>query len=316
MEMLCPECLSTLPGPPTGPVVCPGCRADFSVLFTRAAARAPVAMQMAPVQPSVVPLDEKVTVRCPTCGRQYQLPSQAMGKQGKCNCGVTFTLTSAGAASVSAAPGIAAPVAPKCRNHPSVPATSACSRCGAWMCSTCSFARSDGSFLCPSCASSAATAVTAIPGSIGAGPTPGTACRKHPQVAAIRLCATCRAPMCSTCDFGFPGDIHLCPTCATAPRKMSGKRKGLVVSALGLATWSTIGIVLMFSGALAGAAAEKGFEVVIGLLVGIPAIVGGALGFACMDRRLGNPPIVWVAAIWNGVLLTTWVVLCVIGSFM
>jgi len=97
---------------------------------------------------------------------------------------------------------------------------------------------------------------------------------------------------------------------------MSGKRKGLVVSAMGLATWSTIGIVLMFSGALAGAAAEKGFEVVIGLLVGIPAIVGGALGFACMDRRLGNPPIVWVAAIWNGVLLTTWVVLCVIGSFM
>jgi hypothetical protein len=55
--------------------------------------------------------------------------------------------------------------------------------------------------------------------------------------------------------------------------------------------------------------------VVIGLFVGVPSLIAGALGISCFERRMANPPIVWVAAIWNGVLLAAWLLLSVIGAF-
>jgi hypothetical protein len=142
----------------------------------------------------------------------------------------------------------------------------------------------------------------------------GTKCQRHREAEAVHLCQSCNAPVCVTCDFSFPGGVHLCPTCAVAPQqKLTGKRKALVAWALALAIWSTVGTVLMFMGA--GELDEVG-AMVVGILVGMPAIVGGGLGIACFERRLGNPPIVWVAAIWNIILLALMVVLSIIGAFM
>lgn len=99
---------------------------------------------------------------------------------------------------------------------------------------------------------------------------------------------------------------------------MSSKRKALVGWALGMAAWSTIGMVLMFSGMLAREFTNEkdlqAFGVLIGALVGLPSLIGGGLGISSLDRRLGNPPIVWVTAIWNILLLSVWLLLVIIGS--
>jgi len=45
-----------------------------------------------------------------------------------------------------------------------------------------------------------------------------------------------------------------------------------------------------------------------------PAIVGAALGISCLDRRLNNPATVWIAAVWNSLLLGLHIILIVIGN--
>jgi hypothetical protein len=99
-----------------------------------------------------------------------------------------------------------------------------------------------------------------------------------------------------------------------SPRQgLTGKRRTTVITAFALAIWATIGTVLMFTG-LASRLGQGG-AAILGILVVIPAIIGGGVGIACFERRLGNPPVVWAAAIWNIILLVLMVVLCVIGSF-
>jgi hypothetical protein len=142
----------------------------------------------------------------------------------------------------------------------------------------------------------------------------GMMCRVHPQAAAVHLCASCKTPVCATCVFSFPGGVHLCPTCAVSPSQgLSGKRKRLVGVAFALAIWATVGTVLLFTGLATNA--DEGTARVIGILVGMPAIIGGGVGIACFERRLGNPPIVWVAAIWNIILLGLMLILSIVGSF-
>ena len=54
----------------------------------------------------------------------------------------------------------------------------------------------------------------------------------------------------------------------------------------------------------------------MGYLGFIPALVGMALGLGSIDRRLSNPPIIWIGAIWNIVIVVLWLLLVVIGTFM
>lgn len=106
----------------------------------------------------------------------------------------------------------------------------------------------------------------------------------------------------------------MCPTCAVSPQQgLTGKRKVLVGVAFALAIWVTAGTALLFSGMAANAGESA--ATLIGILIGIPAIIGGGVGIACFERRLGNPPVVWVAAIWNIILLALMMILTVIGSF-
>jgi len=124
--------------------------------------------------------------------------------------------------------------------------------------------------------------------------------------------------MCATCDFALPGGIHLCPACATKPQATLGaKRKVVLVWSLVLAVWCTIGLALVFLGAFAGNKNnEEALGVLLVLIVLIPAMVGMSLGMGAIDRRLTNPHILWVATIWNGVIIVIFILLCIIGLFM
>lgn len=324
MEMLCPECMSQLK--PAGPTtaVCPGCSAQFNVLFSKSdpmpslAGMPPLPSSVAAASPVAPPVatGDKITVVCPSCADSFRVPAGSLGRQARCLCGNEFMITMAAPPAIPPSVQIAAPVAAilTCSFHPGVPATCACNRCRALICTTCGFAMGDGTMLCPTCAVSGAAgaAISTIAPA-------GRRCQRHPEVAAAFLCRTCGASMCPTCDFVFPGNIHLCPTCATSTRRpMSSKRKALVGWALGMAAWSTIGMVLMFSGLLAREFTNEkdlqAFGVLIGALVGLPSLIGGGLGISSLDRRLGNPPIVWVTAIWNILLLSVWLLLVIIGS--
>ena len=76
-------------------------------------------------------------------------------------------------------------------------------------------------------------------------------------------------------------------------------------------------MVALFAGAFAGIGRDKATEEAVGvvlmLFVLAPAIVGTALGVGAMDRRLSTPPTLWIATIWNGIIVGCFVLLMIIG---
>jgi uncharacterized BrkB/YihY/UPF0761 family membrane protein len=126
--------------------------------------------------------------------------------------------------------------------------------------------------------------------------------------------------MCATCDFELPGGLHICPACAAAPKTtLSSRRKGLLIGSYALAVWSTLGMAVLFSGALADMVKTKEGAAMIGIVLSlfllVPSIIGLALGFSAMDRRLVNGPAIWIAVVWNGIILAAFLLLSVIGTF-
>lgn len=164
-------------------------------------------------------------------------------------------------------------------------------------------------------ASSNYASITAA-GVISATSSTGLMCQQHPDVQAVYRCNKCSAPICATCEFEFAGGIHLCPTCATKPKpEFSDKRKKMVWWSLGLAIWSSLVFIPLILGLFfGGPTGADAFGALLGLFVLIPLIVGTGLGVASIDRRLTNPPIVWVAAIWNGAFLAALLIFIVFGS--
>jgi B-box zinc finger protein len=208
-----------------------------------------------------------------------------------------------------------------CFQHRTVPAAFVCDDCGTPLCTTCIFELPGGVRLCADCANRrAASGQRAASAPISTLPV-GVRCVQHPLVQATQQCKLCGAFMCTTCDFTMMGGIHVCPTCATAPRTtLSSRRKGLLIGAYALAGVATFGMALVMSGALADMARTKEGETMLGLLftfiVLIPAVIGMALGFSAIDRRLANPLSVWVAAIWNVIMVVAFLLLSLIGTFM
>jgi hypothetical protein len=233
------------------------------------------------------------TARCPLDGREYR---------------ILF----------SRIPLVAAPVAPsiapaklteeaKCAFHPGQEAFYLCRSCGVPLCVTCSFPQGDDTHLCPTCVLKPQP-VAATP------PIKGIMCVQHPTVAAVQLCNVCGAGVCATCDFAQPGEIHVCPRCMTASRdELAPKRKKLMIWSYVLAIWCTFGMAVLFSGAVAG---EQSLAALVGYAIFIPSLIGTALGFSAVDRRLVNPISLWIAAIWNGLLLVIYLVLIFIGLSM
>jgi len=143
-------------------------------------------------------------------------------------------------------------------------------------------------------------------------------CVQHPHLAATRQCQACGGFMCDTCDFVLPGEIHLCPSCATKPQtELSSKRKSQRAWSYGLAVFATFGLMLIFSGIFAQAASSEQGEEAVGVLfmfmVLVPAIIGMSLGLGAIDRRLTNPISLWIPTVWNGLMVALFLLLCLIG---
>ncbi len=201
----------------------------------------------------------------------------------------------------------------KCVRHPQTTTQQHCAVCEAPICMVCAFPQSDGTQLCPDCVVQARQpmpVVSEVP--------EGVMCSRHPAVQAVVYCASCRQPTCATCDFALPGGVHVCPDCVTrTDQRLSSGRKTLLGWAYALAVWCTLGLILLFSGALADMAndpaGEEALGVVLWIFVFLPALIGTALSLAGFDRRLRNPPAMWVAMIWNLVIVAILVLLTVVG---
>jgi len=201
-----------------------------------------------------------------------------------------------------------------CFQHPAVRAAFVCEDCGTPVCDVCVFERSDGGRVCPQCMArriKTEEPEKQIP--------VGVHCVQHPAVDATRQCQNCGAYMCETCDFLLPGNLHLCPPCATAPRSaLSPSRKRLLAGSYALAIFATVGMGCVMGGLFAKMGRTAGDEAVIGylftLLVLIPALIGMVLGFSAIDRRLATPIYVWIGTIWNIVIVVIFIALAVIGT--
>lgn len=206
-----------------------------------------------------------------------------------------------------------------CAQHPSVFATCVCADCGTPMCGTCAFDQSDGSRLCANCAQHRATAPPPILAA-AARVTAGVRCVQHPHLQATGQCKTCGAFMCDTCAFDLPGGIKVCPACATAPRSaLSPKRKKYLIGSFALASWCTVVMGALFAGAFSGFAetnaGEQAFGMLLMVVLVIPSIIGLALGVSSTDRRLANTMAMWIAIVWNALILGGFMLLMIVGLF-
>ena len=209
-----------------------------------------------------------------------------------------------------------------CANHSNLPAIFACGRCGAAICDLCAFPQGNGSRLCPSCVTRQAPAAPQLRGGLGSSAmaAQNQKCKQHPNVAAAYVCHKCSTPVCKTCDFYFPGNIHLCPECATStkPTLSSGRKIQLIISYV-LAGWATLVFMAMLSGLFYGLASNQAERQVLGMLLMIivlgPAVTGVGLGIGAKGRGSGSLG-VWLAVIWNSLILGGFMLRIVIGMMM
>jgi len=218
-----------------------------------------------------------------------------------------------------------APVANACPRHPGVAAQYTCSRCQTACCLNCCYSMPDGSICCSTCYDQAqATAPSSPAVSSAQSPvtsTPERGCPQHPLLPPVAVCKICGRGSCVTCDFFFPPNVHLCPLCVTtAHAKLTPMRKKYLITALVMAAWSSIGVVLLFSGALAGMAQDKSTEMLLGLaiigVVTVPSTIGTGVAWAALKKGGPNPIGIWVSLVWNVLLLGAMLLLMIIGQFM
>ena len=260
---------------------------------------------------------------CPECSGQLVAAS---GESVRCSVhgGEYKVLVSrqplvdpAAVARAIAEPAIAAGQEQACAYHPQAWASWRCAGCGMAICETCVFTQPDGTKVCPSCVSRRNTAGSTGPKGALTGMPRETKCKNHPGMDATSYCARCHTAMCQTCDFVFPGNIHLCPHCATSPQPMGSARKRNLIFSYLIAIWTSVGIGLIASGFFAHMVKTKSDVQLLGqgimFLIFVPSIIGTALGFGTVDRRLSTPIAVWVSVVWNSVILLALVLLTFIG---
>ncbi len=146
----------------------------------------------------------------------------------------------------------------------------------------------------------------------------GVPCIKHPAVDAMHRCRSCGAPICETCAFKFPGGVVVCPACAASPKSsLSPKRRTYLVLSFICATIATLFLGVVFSGALSNHVLNQhdaeALGVVILLVVLGTTIPGIALAASARLPRRPAPIAVWIASIWNILLLGGFFLLMLIG---
>ena len=255
---------------------------------------------------------ESFKMSCPKCGQHYRARPEDIGSNCDCTvCGHSFEVVAPDSPAVM------------CSCHGAVPAAFYCVRCGTPICSNCAFPNPQGGHWCPDCAAAPQRALgRPLQGKRSIAKAPGgIRCARHPGAPAIYYCAVCRSPICATCDFAFPGGVHVCPDCASKPQRAVGaRRRSSLVWSYVLAVWSSLGLLFLLSGALEGSVTTEEELAVLGyvifFLVFVPAISGTAMAFGSLDRRLSNPASIWISVVWNSIILIALLILTIVGNFM
>lgn len=212
----------------------------------------------------------------------------------------------------------------KCKQHPDVVSAYLCKLCATPVCQTCAFPEPNGTALCPECKVKEAVLLPLIESTLPLSEPaaivipPDTRCRQHPNVAATQQCKLCESYMCATCDFDLPDGIHICPTCAAAPRSPLGaKGKNFLIWSFATAIWSTIGLSALVSGALGGLAETKADQTVLGWILIIfvlaPAVTGLSLAISAKRPRRATPASLWIVLVWNSIIIGCFLLLSIIG---
>ncbi len=147
----------------------------------------------------------------------------------------------------------------------------------------------------------------------------GTACCMHPTAQATQKCMCCDAFICPTCDFALKGGIHVCPNCAmsSAVQGLGSRRKRNVIWGYLMALFATVCLAALMSGLMAQffiGMNETAAGFVFSLLTFVPSAVGFGVASSACERHLPNPMSIKGAIIWNGLLLTAFLVLTIIGN--
>jgi hypothetical protein len=206
-----------------------------------------------------------------------------------------------------------------CGRHSQIPATQYCAQCAMPLCDSCARPQMDRTIKCPVCSVASKGVPEALRPRIPTGvPLVSQPCAQHPEVKTMRRCGGCTAPVCDTCDFTQPGNVHICPTCAmNAPTGLSSSRKKLLIAGYLLAIWSTVGMTLLLTGFFADETiSEAALGIVLSVMVFLPALIGFAVSSCAQERRLHNPLSVWIAVVWNSLLMLGFIALTAVGLMM
>jgi hypothetical protein len=275
---------------------------------------------------------EKLVVACPNCNKQYRVGAALVGKQASCKCGTVFRIESPPeeepdeyALTSDRAP-VAKASATDCVQHPGTPAVFACADCRKLLCRNCSYTQLDGRHLCSDCAIRSASPNFGGATAISATVVTGT-CQAHRDVEAVARCQYCNTLLCRTCDFAFPGDLHLCPHCATTTsHAMSRSRKILLIGSYVTAGWVIFSTAALFI--IAGVCMPEGMDAeqeqiaygIVGILFMVlnmaPSVIGFGMACGTFERRGGNSPLVWVSLVMNSLLAILFLGLMAVGSIM
>lgn len=142
-------------------------------------------------------------------------------------------------------------------------------------------------------------------------------CAQHAEVMAVAQCSQCGAAVCETCDFAFPGNVHLCPNCATNPRvELSPKRKSMAIWSIVLGGLSTaILVCAIFIHIIIPDDPETAQIFASVLVFGTLAmsLIGLGLGISSRSRHAANPAITYVGWVWCSIMLGIYGLLMVAG---
>lgn len=124
-------------------------------------------------------------------------------------------------------------------------------------------------------------------------------CAQHPDVIGLLRCAVCQAAICYTCAFQYPGGADVCPSRIISPsEEMPRNRFYLLLSSYAMAVSATLGVLIFI-----WTASSRPDDPVRGsitvTLAFFPNFLGAGLAIATYEKRLPNPPAVWLSIIWN-----------------
>lgn len=219
-----------------------------------------------------------------------------------------------------------------CQNHTSTLAVKDCQNCQTYYCEYCWETNINNSDLCNECSkknveeedvsqdiSKEIELIVDIPKQIDSS-LDGICCVRHPEVQAIIRCSHCSVGVCSTCDFSFPNDLHLCPECVQKPQsKLNPKIKRNTFYSFGTAIFSFFSfVVLSFASTLFPDL--ENMDTVVGFIMLIftigPAIIGTSLAFGVMRKNQKKPFSLKLAVFLNLGMIFLLMLLSFVGIFM